>query len=159
MSLENNIAKLTLSIDALVAVMQTMSAGANVAVEAITELKEVAETVVEEVTEAEKLETTDKQTAAKINAEAKKKALAETKARKEKEAEEKAALEDAVKDDEEVKVPTVEDLKAACLVAARSAADAKVKVKKVLKEFDANVAKDVAPADRVTIIARLESEF
>lgn len=69
---------------------------------------------------------------------------------------EKAEPTEEVKKEED---PTVsaDDVKAACLTAARSAKDAKAKVKKLLKEFDANVVKDIAVGDRAEVLRRLES--
>lgn len=54
-------------------------------------------------------------------------------------------------------IPSVEDLKAACLKVARAAAENKTKVKTLLAEFDAKVVKDVAEGDRVTILNRLKN--
>ena len=155
MSLELKISALTIAIEALTAQM----AGA-VITPIVVAAEKIIEEAVEEVSQAEKLEQADNETADKINAEAKKKALAKSKAKAKAEAEKlKALAEEDAKDDapgQEVEV-SADDLKAACLTAARAEEGNKVKVKKLLASYDATVVKDVAPGDRAEILAKLEA--
>lgn len=130
MSLEQKIDTLTTAIENLTA---AMSSGANVNVKTTAELKESVK---------------------EINAEAKEKALTKTAAKK-KAAEKK--VEEQAESGEELPVVSADELKAACLTAARSASDAKAKVKALLKEFGATVVKDVAEGDRPVVLARLEA--
>lgn len=151
MSLEQKIDALTTAVENLTAQM----ASANITT---AQIDKVVDKVVTEV--IEEASTADKATAAKINAETKKKALAETKARKAKDAEAtKIAADKAQQSDDEVgnKPVSADELKAACLTAARAKPENKVKVKALLKEFDATVVKDVAEGDRPVVLARLEA--
>ncbi len=131
-------------------------------------LKKIIEEAVEEVSQAEKLEQADNETADKINSEAKRKSLDEAKAKAKvwakreaeiKELEKKAHVEelDGKIDTTDTKEVSADDLKAACLTAARAEEGNKVKVKKLLASYDATVVKDVAPCDRAEILAKLEA--
>ena len=60
-------------------------------------------------------------------------------------------------DTTDTKEVSADDLKAACLTAARAEEGNKVKVKKLLASYDATVVKDVAPCDRAEILAKLEA--
>lgn len=136
MSLESNIAKLTIAIEALTAQMvsssvtslMTSGADANIS-DYEKESKEKIDSVNEEATSE------DKATAEKINAAAEKKALAKAKAKKEAAANAKA---EAEQESTETEV-SADDLKAACLKAARAEEGNKVKVKKLLASYGKSV--------------------
>ena len=160
MSLESKISALTIAIEALTAQMQESATGKTMLERAHDVVKSAGDVLIkgDGITEGEssteKASQVDNETADKINAEAKKKALAKSKAKK------KAENEDAIKVNEE-KINNAEvsadDLKAACLTAARAEEGNKVKVKKLLASYDATVVKDVAPVDRAEILAKLEA--
>ena len=175
MSLEQKIDKLTVTIESLIVAMGAMSLGANVASEVITELKEtvkdsIGDVSTEKTTEKKTTKTTAelKESAKKINKEATEKALKKHNEKKSSETSQSTdeptgdALTDGSPSDsaasaKSAKSVTADELKAACLTAARAKPENKVKVKALLKEFDATVVKDVAEADRATILARLEA--
>ena len=170
MSLESKIETLTVTVELLIAQMKTMSSGMSIAHSEIT--TETVEKTSEVKVEGEEASVDDKAMAEKINAEAKKKALAKAKrdAKKAEDAqlkdnEEHSRTEDAalithraeVTKSSVTNLVTADDLKAACLTAARAEEGNKVKVKALLAKYDATVVKDVAPANRAEILAILES--
>ena len=176
MSLESKIENQTIAISALTIVIEALTAqmaGANITPimsEGAAHAAIAIETVTDEVlVEGAEANSEDKETAARINAEAEKKALAKSKreakkAEAEKKAQEEQNQADATAQSEEeqdqadAKVEvTADDLKAACLTAARAEEGNKVKVKALLAKYDATVVKDVAPANRAEILAKLES--
>lgn len=134
MSLESKIDTLTAAIEALTI---AMSAGSILPV--TTTITEQVEEVVAEVAEQAEKKTTKKTTKAKANAKVEEEVVEEK---------------DTTPKTSEV---SADDLKAACLKAARSAPDAKAKVKALLKEFGATIVKDVANHDRATVLARLNT--
>ena len=156
MSLEQKIDKLTIAIEALTVAMTSGSIAAMSAGEVINELKETVGNVSTEKTSGK-----DTPAMKKINAEAKEKAIKESKERNEKKSQQQKPTESNANTDDNqedsVKSVSADELKAACLTAARSAPDAKAKVKALLKAFDATVVKDVAESDRVTVLTRLEA--
>jgi len=168
MSLESKISALTIAIENLTAQMQESATGKTMLERAHDVVKTAGDVLIkgDGITEGEssteKASQADSEMAEKINAEAKKKALAESKAKAKakKEAEKlKALAEEDAKDDapgQEAEV-SADDLKAACLTAARAEEGNKVKVKKLLASYDATVVKDVAPGDRAEILAKLEA--
>ena len=149
-----------------------------ITVEEAREARETSEITTEKTSEVEGEEASVdyKAMAEKINAEAEKKALAKSKreakkAEAGKKAQEEQNQADATAQSEEEQnqadaqagneLPetevTADDLKAACLTAARAEEGNKVKVKALLAKYDATVVKDVAPANRAEILAILES--
>ena len=156
MSLESKIETLTVTVELLIAQMKTMSSGMSIAHSEITTEKT---SEVEVKVEGEEASVDDKAMAEKINAEAKKKALAKAKRdAKKAEVEEKVeAVEEKVEEKVEAVEVTADDVKAACLTEARAEEGNKVKVKALLAKYDATVVKDVAPANRAEILAILES--
>lgn len=135
MSLESKIDTLTAAIQMLTNVIANHPSNFT----STTTITEQVEEVVAEVAEQAEKKTTKKTTKAKANAKVEEKVVEEK---------------DTTPKTSEV---SADDLKAACLKAARSAPDAKAKVKALLKEFGATIVKDVANHDRATVLARLNT--
>jgi len=135
MSLESKIEKLTLAIESLTIAMSSGSIAQ--AITTVTEVKEIVETVGNASVKTTEKKTTEKKPTKKTKPVEK--------------------VEPQEPDLTDEKIVSADDLKAACLKAARSAPEAKAKVKALLKEFGATIVKDVVPHDRATVLARLES--